>query len=100
MLLTMNSGNTADRMHRLYLYACGWVLPALFSGKAKADAGNEAVSGASFSRSDVYCDSFCGELLTRRRNQVESAEAVISERFQLVVDAPFVLYKSWSGAAC
>jgi hypothetical protein len=86
-------------MHRLYLYACGRVLPAQFSGMATAAAGNETDSGASFSRSDVYHDYFRGDLFKRNRMQNDSA-ATISERFQLVVDNPFVLCKSWSDAVC
>lgn len=99
MLLTMNSGNTADTMHGLSLYACGWVLPALYSGKARADAGNESVNCVSFSRSDDYHDCLRGDLFKSNRVQNDST-ATISGQFRRVFDTPFVLCKSWSGAVC
>lgn len=101
MLLTMYSGNTADRMHRLSLYGCGWVLPAQFlaEAKARADAGNESVNCVSFSRSDDYHDCLRGDLFKSNRVQNDST-ATISGQFRRVFDTPFVLCKSWSGAVC
>jgi hypothetical protein len=61
----------------------------LLSAFANSDPGYETVSGVSFSRSDVYCDYFHGELFTINRTRNDNA-APIGDHFRLVSENPSI----------